>query len=156
TELGTRCFVGNAALVPCGRRLADGSLIGVHSLPPDQPLAAGSSWLGSPAIFLPRRQESPNFGEARTFRPTPGLVAGRLAVEFFRVFLPPTLFYFAVAVLAAASVELARHLPAWLLTALMPALYFATALLMIGIVVALKWLLVGRYRPRVEPLWSHF
>jgi non-ribosomal peptide synthetase-like protein len=156
TELGTRCFVGNAALVPCGRRLADGSLIGAHSVPPDQPLAAGSSWLGSPAIFLPRRQESPNFGEARTFRPSPRLIAGRLSVEFFRVVLPPTLLYAAVVLLAALSVRLAREMPPLLLAALMPALYFATALSLVGIVVVLKWLLVGRYRPRVEPLWSHF
>ena len=38
----------------------------------------------------------------------------------------------------------------------LPLTFVAAALLAIGVVVALKWLIVGRYRPRVEPLWSHF
>jgi non-ribosomal peptide synthetase-like protein len=156
TELGARCFVGNAALVPGGRRLADGSLIGVHSVPPDRPVEPGSSWLGSPAIFLPRRQESPRFGAARTFRPPARLVAARLAVESLRVFLPPALLYTGVTLLCWLSVRLAALLPWPLLTAALPALYFAVALLLTLAVAGLKWLTVGRYRPRVEPLWSHF
>jgi non-ribosomal peptide synthetase-like protein len=156
TELGTRCFVGNAALVPCGRQLADGSLIGVQSVPPAEALPAGSSWLGSPAIFLPRRQESADFGEARTFRPPARLVAGRLSVEFFRVLLPPTLLYAAVVLLVGASVWLAAAAPLSVLVLAMPALYLAVAVLLTVLVAGLKWLLVGRYRPRVEPLWAHF
>jgi non-ribosomal peptide synthetase-like protein len=156
TELGTRCFVGNAALVPCGRRLADDSLIGVHSVPPARPVDPGSSWLGSPAIFLPRRQESPKFGAARTFRPPARLVACRLAVESLRVFLPPALLYAAVVLSGWLSAGLAAALPWPLLAAALPGVYFATALLLTGVVAGLKWLTVGRYRPRVEPLWSGF
>ena len=85
--------MGNAAVIPGGTRLADGSLIGVQSVPPTHPVEPGSSWLGSPAIFLPRRQSSGPFDEAVTFRPPARLVACRLAVEFRRVVLPATLGY---------------------------------------------------------------
>jgi non-ribosomal peptide synthetase-like protein len=39
---------------------------------------------------------------------------------------------------------------------LLPATYLGGALLVVGVAAALKWLVVGRYRPRVVPLWSHF
>ena len=86
-----RGFVGNAALVPGDTRLAHDSLIGVLSVPPPRPVEPGSSWLGSPAIFLPRRQASDKFDESLTFRPPPRLVACRLAIEFLRVVLPSAL-----------------------------------------------------------------
>jgi non-ribosomal peptide synthetase-like protein len=156
TVLGQRCFVGNAALIPCGRRLEDGSLIGVHSVPPDQPVSAGSSWLGSPAIFLPRRQESQKFEESLTYRPSASLIACRLSIEFLRVFLPPTFLYTAIVLLNWAYGQL-RTLESWLLVlALLPGLYLSVGLLLTGVVAGLKWLIVGRYRPRVEPLWSNF
>jgi non-ribosomal peptide synthetase-like protein len=38
----------------------------------------------------------------------------------------------------------------------LPAVGLASALLLYLTVVGLKWLVVGRYRPRVAPMWSHF
>jgi len=156
TELGSRCFVGNAALVPGDTHLGHGSLIGVQSVPPAGPVEPGTSWLGSPAIYLPRRQASARFDDARTFRPPARLVAGRLAVEFLRVVLPATLMYVLILTAAAAFFRLADALPWPLLLAVLPGVYLACALLVTLVVVALKWLVAGRYRPRVEPLWSHF
>jgi non-ribosomal peptide synthetase-like protein len=156
TELGRRSFVGNAALVPAGDRLDPDSLLGVLSVPPAGPVGAGTSWLGSPAIFLPRRQAAEQFDERVTYRPAPRLVACRLAVEFFRVVVPPTLMYVLLVLCGAAEDGLAACLPAAAVAALLPATYFGGALLIVGVVAALKWLVVGRYRPRVVPLWSHF
>ena len=156
TEVGNRCFVGNAAFVPGNTRLGDDSLIGVLSLPPTKPVEPGTSWLGSPAIFLPRRQKSEGFDETVTFRPPAKLVAYRLVMEFLRIVLPPTLIY----VLAIQNIlELLWITPLLstpLLIAVMPILYLSSALLVTGLVAALKWLIVGRYQPRVEPLWSNF
>ena len=45
TELGPRCFVGNAALVPSDLRLPRGSLIGVQSVPPPVPREDRPSWV---------------------------------------------------------------------------------------------------------------
>jgi non-ribosomal peptide synthetase-like protein len=39
---------------------------------------------------------------------------------------------------------------------LLPGVYLASALACYLVVVGLKWLVMGRYRPRVEPMWSHF
>jgi non-ribosomal peptide synthetase-like protein len=50
----------------------------------------------------------------------------------------------------------AEQLPAPLLIVALPGIYLASALLVTLLVAGLKWLIVGRYRPRVEPAWSHF
>lgn len=156
TELGTRCFVGNSALVPGSTRLGEGSLIGAHSVPPKKPVEPDTSWLGSPAIFLPRRQKSHCFDETVTFRPPAKLVACRLAIEFLRIVLPPTLMYMLVIPETQVMVQLAGGLSAPLLVAVLPIVYWASALLLTVLVAGLKWLTVGRYRPRVEPMWSNF
>ena len=156
TEVGRRSFVGNAALLRAGSTLGDGSLIGVHTVPPPSGVPAGTSWLGSPPIHLPRRQQSEAFDDELTYRPTRRRVAERLAIEFVRVTLPATL------------LGLAMFL--WLITAAWVAAQFGmmgsvfglpviTLLAGLGVVVsvaALKWMIIGRYRPRVEPLWSTF
>jgi non-ribosomal peptide synthetase-like protein len=156
TQLGTRCFVGNAAQVPGNTQLADNTLIGVQSVPPKRPAEPGSAWLGSPSIFLPRRQSSGSFDESVTYRPTRRLVATRLAIEFFRVMLPAVLVSGIVILgsLAARRIAAVGSIP--LLVAALPLCYGSATLLAFAVVVALKWLVVGRYRPRVEPLWSHF
>jgi non-ribosomal peptide synthetase-like protein len=156
TELEGRSFVGNASLVPGDTRLAHGSLLGVLSVPPAGPVEPGTSWLGSPAIFLPRRQPSAKFDEEVTFRPPPRLVACRLAIEFVRVILPPTLMYALFFLYALAAVEVIQTLPGVALAIVLPGVYLIAAVLVVGVVAALKWLVVGRYRPRVRPLWSHF
>jgi non-ribosomal peptide synthetase-like protein len=156
TRLGTRCFVGNAALLPSGTQLSDGILIGVHSIPPARTPEPGTSWLGSPAIYLPRRQDSGSFPESRTYHPPARLVVCRLAIEFFRVFLPSVLLSLAL-LLGTLSVQwLAMYLPGPVLVAALPLPYLGMTVAVVAAVIALKWLIVGRYRRRVEPLWSHF
>jgi non-ribosomal peptide synthetase-like protein len=123
---------------------------------PGGPVEPGSSWLGSPAIFLPRRQQSAKFDESVTFRPTARLYALRLSIEFFRLALPAVLGYALLLMGALAFLRLAQLRSSPRLIAVLPALYLTLALLGVGVVAALKWLIVGRYRPRVEPLWSHF
>jgi non-ribosomal peptide synthetase-like protein len=155
TEVGSRTFLGNACVVRSGRRVPDNCLIGVQSVPPHDDLRAGSSWLGSPAIFLPRRQPSQSFAECLTYKPPSRLIAYRLFVEFFRVVAPSSLFY----ALGITSTTGAFHLRARdsaTAVLLMPGLYLATAATLTLMVAALKWTIVGRYRPRVEPLWAPF
>jgi non-ribosomal peptide synthetase-like protein len=148
--------VGNAAQVPGDTQLADGTLIGVHSVPPTTPAEPGSSWLGSPAIYLPRRQSSGSFDESVTYHPPARLVATRLTIEFFRVVLPAVLVSGILILGSLVGRRLAEVLSTPLLLAALPLCYLTASLLVFGVVVALKWLIVGRYRPRVEPLWSHF
>lgn len=156
TELGRRCFVGNAAVVRGHTRLGDSSLIGVASVPPARPVDPETSWLGSPAIFLPRRQTLEGFSEAVTFRPPRRLVACRLAIEYLRVTLPATLLCAIILGVGLGELHLAARLPAPALVAQAPAAGLAGGLCTVLAVALLKWAVVGRYRPRVTPLWSRF
>ncbi|SFP69088.1 non-ribosomal peptide synthetase terminal domain of unknown function [Amycolatopsis arida] len=156
TELARRSFVGNAALVPAGTRLGAETLVGAHSLAPHGAVAEGTSWLGSPPIRLPRRQESPRFGAELTFRPSRARVAGRLAIELFRVVLPATVLAAAALGAFLALVGLARHAGVAVTVLATPLVLAAAGLAVVLVVVLLKWLLVGRYAPRAEPLWSTF
>ncbi|MFI9724045.1 Pls/PosA family non-ribosomal peptide synthetase [Streptomyces sp. NPDC052396] len=152
--VGDRAFVGNGALVPGGSRLGDRSLLGVHSLAPDGPIEPETTWLGSPALFLPRREASRSFPAKYTFAPTKGLIAARLAIEYLRVTLPATIGGLGLLALLYSMVALARRLSPTALLALSPALLLASGLACTLVVAALKWLVIGRYRPRTEPLWS--
>jgi non-ribosomal peptide synthetase-like protein len=156
TEVGRRAFVGNAAVIPAGTRLGDRSLVGVHTVPPDGAVPAGTSWLGSPPMHLPARQDSGEFAEAETFRPPRPVVAQRLAIEFARATLPATLVSasFCLYLLALSALPRGEYLlvPALLLP--LVALGLTTAV--IAFCAAAKHLLIGTYRPRVEPLWSTF
>jgi non-ribosomal peptide synthetase-like protein len=156
TEVGVRTFVGNAALVPSNTRLADSSLIGVQSVPPAQTIEAGTAWLGSPAIFLPRRQESAKFDDSVTFRPPARLIGCRLTIEFFRVFSPAVLLATFGMFGTLVAFRLAPLLSLPFLAAVVPGVYLLSGLLLYMTIAGLKWLVVGRYRPRVAPMWSHF
>lgn len=156
TEIGVRTFVGNAALVPSNTKLPDNSLIGVQSVPPAQAIEAGSAWLGSPAMFLPRRQESQKFDESVTFRPSARLVACRLTIEFFRVCLPSVLLATFGMIGTYAAWRLSASLSLGALALITPAIALLSGLALYLTVAALKWLVVGRYVPHVAPMWSHF
>ncbi len=156
TVIGERGFVGNAALVPGETQMAKDSLLGVLSVPPTQSIEPGTAWLGSPAIFLPRRQASQHFDEAFTFRPPLRLVACRLVIEFLRVVLPSTLTFAGFFLLALGVLELIEEVSLPLLALVLPLIYLGLSMLLTLVTAGLKWLVMGRYRPRVEPQWSHF
>jgi non-ribosomal peptide synthetase-like protein len=156
TEIGQRTFVGNASVVRSETSLPENCLIGVQSVVPEQPAEPGTSWLGSPAMFLPCREVCKGFDEAVTYSPRPALVALRLATEFVRIVLPPSLLYFMAAVVSLVSFRLWIAAPASVVVALLPALYLGSAVLTAVLIAVLKWTIIGRYRPRVEPLWAPF
>jgi non-ribosomal peptide synthetase-like protein len=156
TEVGRRAFVGNAAVIPAGTRMGPGSLVGVSTIPPRDGVPEGTSWLGSPPMHLPVRQDSGSFSEEQTFRPPRRLVLHRLGVEFFRATLPATLFGTAFYLYLLGVHALARVLPLPAVVAASPLAACAAGLTVIGCCAGLKRLLIGVYRPRVEPLWSTF
>jgi non-ribosomal peptide synthetase-like protein len=154
--VGRRSFVGNGAILPGSCQMGDNSLLGVHSVPPTSAIPPGTAWLGSPAMFLPRRQESQKFPEELTFRPRRGKVAGRLAIEFVSIALPWIFLELGVLLDANLTFGLAAVLSPLALLALMPVLTFGLGLAMYLAVVLVKWVVIGRYRPRVEPMWNLF
>ncbi|MBX6382333.1 MAG: amino acid adenylation domain-containing protein [Microbispora sp.] len=156
TEVGRRAFVGNAAVIPAGTRMGPGSLVGVSTIPPGDGVPEGTSWLGSPPIHLPVRQDSGSFPEEQTFRPPRRLVLHRLGIEFFRATLPATLFGTGFYLFLLSVHALARLLPLRAVAAAAPFAAAAAGLAVIGCCAGFKRCLIGVYRPRVEPLWSKF
>ncbi len=156
TRIGRRTFVGNSAFVPEGTSLPDECLIGVLSVPPKGDIREGTTWLGSPAIFLPRREESQPFPEWETFRPTRRLYIQRLFYEYFRVTLPSTLHFLAMSIIYPAMLFLlnsvALPLAALGISILLGIASLGETLVVLGI----KKSLIGTYIPRVKPLWNEF
>ncbi len=158
TRIGHRSFVGNGAYVPDGAAVPDDVLIGVQTrTPKNEQLRSGQTWMGSPPLLLPEREKLTGFPESLTFRPSPGRRVGRGLVEGLRIVLPLAVVIAAGYLIVVLVMPLAED-NGW-------GLQVAAALSLAGclfglasflLVVALKWLLTGRYRPRVAPMWTPF
>jgi non-ribosomal peptide synthetase-like protein len=157
TVISNRSFVGNGAYIPDGTVLPEQVLIGVHSRAPDNAqMNSGDTWLGSPPINLPAREQTSGYPEWLTFHPSPMRRLGRGLIEAFRIVAPHALviavgYTLVLAVMPAAGAGRWAEV-IWDLT---------LAGLGYGIgnyvfVVALKWLLIGRYRKQSEPMWTPF
>lgn len=155
TKLGRRAFVGNNSVVPAGATLGDESLVGVMTAAPLES-GPGACWLGSPPILLPHREIAAGFSEERTFRPSRKRQCARGCFEILRMTLPGVGFILTtVAVLETALKLWTRIGPVATLLAL-PAVFAACCAAVILAVPAIKWIVVGRYRPFVQPFWSAF
>jgi len=152
-EVGSRTFLGNGAILRAGTRLGDDSLVGVLSSPPLSS-ADGTSWLGLPALELPRVPERPD--PSRTTAPPRRLVLARGAIELLRILLPATISVLLGAVVFGALEALGTSAGGLWLLAGAPFVLLAASLCAVGITIGAKWLLMGRYEPGEHPLWSFF
>lgn len=158
TQIGQRSFVGNSAYVADGTVVPDDVLIGVQTCAPaDSRMKPGQTWLGSPPILLPARERLRGFSESLTFRPSRVRRWARAGVEGLRIVLPLAFLIasgYLVIVFVAPIAE--RH--GWgarvAMTLTLAGGLFGLASFLL--VVALKWLLIGRYRPRAAPMWTPF
>lgn len=160
TRIGRRSFIGNSGLLPTGADIGDEVLIGVLSKPPEDAamaLETGSTWFGSPAIRLPHRQVVAVFDEGARFRPSKRLIATRLAIEYIRITLSLTVFIamFSAMLTVVGDLSDLDNGALWIALAF-PFLYLGFALGAGGFVLALKWAVMGRYKPLTKPLWSAF
>jgi non-ribosomal peptide synthetase-like protein len=152
-QIGKGTFLGNSAVLPGGCRLGEGCLVGVLSTAPRE-ASDGTSWLGSPALELPRVPEPVD--PARTINPPSRLVLQRGALELIRILLPATTSV-ALASVVFLSLEAIGHSYGVLAMALMaPFVLLAAGLAATALTVAAKRLIMGRYRPGEHPLWSSF
>ena len=131
TYIGNRTFVGNSAVISSNTQLGNDILVGVLSKVSDKdlPVKDGTSWFGSPAVFLPRRDINTEFSAERTYKPSRKLFVLRYSIEFFRVILPAVLFLtFASLITNITSyLQVERDLPELLL--LFPFMYLGAGVL---------------------------
>lgn len=157
TTLEKRAFAGNVSLIPQGTTLASGTLVGVLSIAPplDKPLPTNTSCFGSPPVFMPARQRIEGHADHLLFRPSKARIAARLTIEGLRIVLPRALIVFGlgfslqIAYLGYSGIGAVHTL------LMLPLFYmFMFALPALFFTVALKWILIGKYKPVEWPLWS--
>ena len=158
TYIGNRTFVGNSAVISPDSRLGDDVLVGVLSKmsKEDLPAADGTSWFGSPAVYLPKRDINTDFNIGTTYKPSRKLFAQRYIIEFFRVILPTTLFITYAVLISDVVSYMQVHRDLNELFFVFPFLYLGAAILGTLVMALLKWLIIGKYRPDKKPLWSHY
>jgi non-ribosomal peptide synthetase-like protein len=158
TQIGSQAFVGNSAVVPSHDRVADNCLIGCMSLPPTDGslMVPDSTWMGSPAIYIPHRQVLDEFSAAQTYKPGRYLYLQRLAIEFCRVTFPGTIHFVVLLMMEVTMLNLPDYWHWSIVAVIFPIIYAAASIGSALLVIALKWLVVGRYQPGTIPLWSNF
>lgn len=156
TEVEARAFVGNCAHLSLGCHMREGSLLGVLSHQHEVPIEADSSWLGSPALHLQRREVVKVYDESVTYTPPRRIVWLRYGIEFFRIIIPQFVLSLAFVLTLQAQLDLSARFSMPVALALSPVCFFAVGVGMTLFTVMMKWLLVRQYRPRMAPLWSPF
>lgn len=151
--LGRNNFLGNGVIIPGGVRLPDDVLLGVCTVADGASMRAGTSWFGHPAFELPRRQVI-QFDRRLTHTPSAVRMGVRLFWELLRFALPVALaliipVWYSVLMLAERSLPVVV-----LLLVAIPLLNAAALAATTLVVIASKWVLLGRVRPGVHPLWS--
>ena len=158
TVIHNTSFVGNSALIPQGYVLPENMLIGVLSTPPSKEQMAADKardWFGSPAIALPRRQESHFFPPELTTTPSPQRRLARAFVEFVRILIPETVVICCSILFIAYAHDLVTDKPWWMILLQFPFYYlFFLGLPAFLFTVILKWVLTGVYKPLQSPMWT--
>ncbi|MGY3804429.1 Pls/PosA family non-ribosomal peptide synthetase [Pigmentibacter ruber] len=160
TKISNRSFVGNGAYVPSGTHLPENMLIGVQSKPPENHLMnTGDTWMGSPPLLLPARETFSGFPDSLTFDPSFYRIFCRGIVEAFRIILPFVITITSAYLIINYAMPLSPiHTFVYWFEVLFD-LSFASFIYGIStffIVFILKWISIGRYKPRSAPMWSFF
>jgi len=157
TVISRRSFVGNGSYIPDGTTLPENVLIGVHSsAPANGAMKDGDTWLGSPPINLPAREQTSGFPEHLTYRPSPFRRLARGLIEAFRIVAPHAI------VISVGYTMVLDIMPVasdgqWGVVIL----YLMGAGLFYGVgafffIAAIKWALMRRYRQCSVPMWTPF
>jgi non-ribosomal peptide synthetase-like protein len=158
TYIANRTFVGNSAVISPDTHLGSDVLVGVltHMKNEDLPAKDGTSWFGSPAVFLPKRDINIDFSAKRTYKPPAGMFILRYFIEFFRVILPATMFIAMAALITNVVSYLQVEKSLWEMFYVFPFLYLSAAILGTLVTALFKWIIIGKYKPAKKPLWSTY
>ncbi|MEP9353769.1 Pls/PosA family non-ribosomal peptide synthetase [Xanthobacter sp. KR7-65] len=156
-KVASRAFIGNDSVLPPGAEIPEGALIGIKSKPPsDERMLPGETRFGSPPIRLPVRQRFDSADVTQTFRPPLWRRVLRAVFELFAASMP-TMMFITLGTVAAdyvlfpaldAADEWGEFLPVFVATCV------ACSFILAGVVLAVKWLAMGVYRPGSHGLYS--
>ncbi len=153
TTLGANTFIGNHAVMPAGPTYGRDLFIGVSTVADARLCRSGSSWFGQPPMELPRR-EVISIDRALTHDPAMIRWLNRLMWELARFTLP--LLPISVGLAWWWGVAAAGDQWSTIFVALVaaPIATVLSGFVIIGSIVALKWILLGRVRPGQHAFWS--
>lgn len=152
TRLGQNTFLGNHVVIPAGQQLPDDILLGVCTVADDTTIRAGTSWFGLPAFELPRR-EIVEVGRDLTHEPSRIRYYNRMFWELLRFVLPVIpLSVFATSLHLMASAQVIPN--GFLAMVHVVSVSLGAVAFLCLLVLALKWMLLGRVRPGQHALWS--
>jgi non-ribosomal peptide synthetase-like protein len=151
--IGDRTFLGNGAILTPGTRLGDDSLVGLMTVAPEAS-PHGSSWLGSPALELPRRRAQVD--PRRTINPPRRVRRARLLMDVVRILFPTSVAVALSALAYGVVTAVGDHFGIATMALSMVPVLIATGFCAVLVTVAVKWLLMGRYTPGDHPFFSFY
>ncbi|MGE8944426.1 Pls/PosA family non-ribosomal peptide synthetase [Leptospira interrogans] len=156
--IGDRSFVGNSAILSTGVDLGSNCLLGVLSSSPKSGTAIpdNSDWLGSPGFLLPNRQKVSCFDQKLTYKPSLWLYTQRAFIDGLRVLLPGYVIGGIGIMTLLVVMAVYETYGIWGAFTAIPVMSWVALVICLGTVVGLKWLLMGRFKPVVVPLWSRY
>jgi len=152
-EVGDHTFLGPGSILRGGTQLGDDSLLGVMTLSPRRP-ESGTSWLGVPALELPRVPDATD--PSRTVNPPRRLKLARGVMDLLRLLVPNTIVLVIEAVEIMSLAAIGAHLGLVAAVVAAPFVLIAGALVATAVTIAMKWILIGHYRRSEHPLWCSF
>jgi non-ribosomal peptide synthetase-like protein len=104
---------------------------------------------------MPRRQESTQYPPELTVTPNRWRKLARGTVEFIRIILPETAIICFTIIFIALAHTLLTEYAFWQVVVLYPVLFLAVfGLPAYLLVIILKWVFIGKYKPRQKPMWT--
>ncbi|MBL6991444.1 MAG: amino acid adenylation domain-containing protein [Bacteriovoracaceae bacterium] len=154
-KVGSRSFVGNNAHLSTGKDLGDNCLLGVISTAPQEHdvTPPNSEWLGTPSFALPYRKKVTSFDISSTFKPTFKLYVQRCIIDGLRILIPNFIALAGFANFVIFLVYGFYNLELVELLALWPLMGTVVTIIVAMIVVVLKKMIMGTFRPVIKPLW---
>ncbi len=144
-----------SAIFPPGTVIPDRVLIGIKSKPPaNDRMQAGDTWFGSPPIKLPTRQKV-DLGADWTYKPSFAKQFGRGVFEALHTSFPSMLFITFGTIAVDLVLQQKINEGDWLgLVTSFMGVAVLIALVQAVICAAVKWLMMGVYKPVMKPMWS--
>ena len=158
-SVGEKTFLGNSAVISCGEKIGNKVLIGVLSTAnhsDNEKCKDGTSWLGSPPMFLPQRQESERFPEKLTYNPTLWLYFKRGFIELIKITITPVIMFLIITLYILLLIGPLKEKSLLFVLLVSPGIFILFFILTAYFTAFVKRILIGRYKPSNKPLWSMF
>jgi non-ribosomal peptide synthetase-like protein len=153
TVFSKNTFLGNHVVVPAGVELPAEILVGISTVADAGQIRPGSSWFGHPTFELPRR-EVVEADRSLTFDPAWYRYVNRVVWEYMRLVVPVIPALLGILWLKAVPRWHDAQTAATFYGLTLPASSLALGGILVALVFAAKWLLLGRVREGQHPLWS--